>query len=245
MTLILELSFDEASGQVLDSSGNGRHITLSGNTTRSAAGAGYTYGGTMPNSKGLIQTAAETFTVFSGAMTAFNTAQRTVMFWAKQPGANPSHVMEYHNSSGDTGVFTWLLLNGTFRFRAKDSSNNVYERNLVSAVTTFHHYCATHNGTVLKVYVDGVQVGADVPMAVPVWTATSLRLFDQAGSAVNIDDVRIFDTVLTSTEINTWMNTPVGAAQTKTYFSNGQQASGIYEMTSGGVLVQRNSIIGV
>lgn len=244
MSLVLELGMDEASGALLDTSGNGRNISLTGNNTRTAAGSGYTYGGTMPNSKGLTQTAADAFVAFNGAMTPFNTTGRTVMLWAKQPGANPSWVMEYYNASGDTGVFGWLLLSGTFRFRAKDSSNNVYERNLTSASTVFHHYAATHDGTNLKVYVDGVQVGANVSMPVAVWNADALRIYDQAGSTPVLDDIRIFNTALTSTEINTWMTTPVGAAAaTKTYFSNGSQASGIYEMTSGGVLVQRNSII--
>jgi hypothetical protein len=244
MSLVLELGMDEASGALLDTSGNGRNVTLTGNNTRTAAGSGYTYGGTLPNSKGLIQTAADSFTAFNGAMTPFNTTNRTVMFWAKQPGANPSWVLEYYNAANDTGVFGWLLLSGSFRFRAKDSSNNVYERSLTSAPTVFHHYCATHDGTNLKVYVDGVQVGANVSMPVAVWNADAIRIFDQAGSTPVLDDIRVFNTVLTSTEINTWMTTPVGAAAaTKVYFHTGVQASGVYEMTAGGILVQRNSFI--
>lgn len=234
---------DEASGALLDSSGNGRNVTLTGNNTRTAVGGGYTYGGTMPNSKGLMQTAADTLTAFNGAMTPFNTTSRTVMFWAKQPGANPSHIVEYYNSANDTGVFTWLLLSSVFRFRAKDSSNNVYERNLTSAPTVFHHYCATHDGTNIKVYVDATQVGANVSMPVAVWNADAIRIFDQAGSTPVVDDLRIFNTALTQAEISTWMSTPVGAAATKVYFHTGAQASGVYEMTSGGILVQRNSFI--
>lgn len=247
MSLVLELGMDEASGDLLDTSGNGHNITLTTGTTRSAAGSGYTYGGTLPNSKGLIQTSSAIQLAFNGAMTPFNTTSRTVMFWGKIPGANPSWVLEYYrNPSDDTGVFGWLLLSGTFRFRAKDAVGGLYERNLTSAPTVFHHYAATHDGTNLKVYVDGVQVGANVSMPVAVWGADAIRVFDQfSTSGGGIDDVRIFNTALTSTEINTWMTTPVGAAAaaTKVYFSNGSQASGIYEMTTGGVLVQRNSII--
>jgi hypothetical protein len=241
---ILELGMDEASGALLDTSGNGRDVTLTGNNTRTAAGSGYTYGGTTPNSKGLVQTAADTFVAFNGAMTPFNTTSRTVMFWAKQPGINPSWVMEYYDAANDTGVFGWLLLSSVFRFRAKDTSFTVYERNLTSAPTVFHHYCATHDGTNLKVYVDGAKVGADVSMPAAVRNADALRIYDAAGSTPVLDDVRIFNTALTSSEINTWMTTPVGtpAAGTKVYFSNGSQSSGIYEQTAGG-LVQRNSII--
>lgn len=244
MSLILELGMDEASGALLDTSGNGRNVTLTGNNVRTAAGSGYTYGGTTPNSKGLVQTAADVFSVFSGAMTAFNTTSRTVMFWAKQPGANPSWVMEYHRAGvDDTGVFGWLLLSGSFRFRAKDSSNTAYERVLTSAPTVFHHYAATHDGTNLKVYVDGVQVGANVSMPTAVWGADDLRIYDAAGSTPVLDDIRVFNTALTSTEVNTWMTTPVGASTaTKVYFSNGSQASGIYEKTAGGLL-QRSTII--
>lgn len=245
MSLVLELGMDEASGALLDSSGNGRNISLTGTNTRTAAGSGYTYGGTMPNSRGLIQTSAEIFTAFAGAMTPFNTPARTVMFWGKLPGVNPSWAMEYYkNPADDTGVFGWLMLNGTFRFRAKDSSNNVYERNLTANSGVFHHYCTTHDGTNLKVYVDGVQVGTNVSMPVAVWNADSMRLYDSAGSTAELDDIRIFNTALTSTEINTWMTTPVGAtSKPNIYFANGAQASGIYEMTAGGVLVQRNNLI--
>jgi len=242
MSLVLELGMDEASGDLLDTSGNGRNVTLTTGTTRSAAGSGYTYGGTLPNSKCILQTSSAIQLAFNGAMTPFNTTSRTVMFWGKIPGANPSWAMEYYNAGSDTGVFGWLLLSGTFRFRAKDSSNNVYERNLTSAPTVWHHYATTHDGTNLKVYVDGVQVGANVSMPVAVWNADAIRIFDQFGTAGGgIDDVRVFNTALTSTEVNTWMTTPVGAASTptKVYFSNGSQASAIYEMTAGG-LVQRN-----
>jgi hypothetical protein len=192
----------------------------------------------------LVQTAADVFTAFNGAMTPFNTAGRTVMFWAKQPGANPSWVLEYYNAGSDTGVFGWLLLSSVFRFRAKDINFTIYERNLTSAPTVFHHYAATHDGTNLKVYVDGAQVGADVSMPFAVRDADAIRIYDQAGSTPVLDDLRIFNTALTSTEINTWMTTPVGAAsKPNIYFSNGAQASAIYEMTAGNVLVQRNNLI--
>ena len=58
MTLLLAWSFDEASGAVIDQSGNGRGFSLTGNTIRTASGGGYTYGGTLPASLGLTQSAA-------------------------------------------------------------------------------------------------------------------------------------------------------------------------------------------
>jgi hypothetical protein len=213
----VEWSFDEVSGNVVNtgSLGTGYNFTLTGNNARTSAGGGYTFGGAAPNSKGLVQSAADAQTALNGNMAALNTTSRTVMFWGKQPGANPSWVMEYYRNPGDdTGVFGWLLLSGTFRFRAKDSSNNVYERNLTSDVSNFHHYAATHNGTRLRAYVDGVQVGADVSMPVAVWNADAIRLIDQAGSSVNIDHVRIFDVELTATEINTWMGIPTPTSTT-------------------------------
>jgi hypothetical protein len=206
MSLLLAWNFEEASGNVLDRSGNGHDFALSAGTVRTAAGSGYTYGGTVSSSKGLTQSSAA---IQLAPITGLNTTSRTVEFWGKQPGANPSWTMEYYRSTEDTGVFGWLMLNGTFRFRAKNSSNAVFEVNLTADAANWHHYAATHDGTSLKAYVDGTQVGSTVSMAFAVSTATDIRVFDNASTAAVIDDVRVYDTVLDAAAITADMNTPV------------------------------------
>ena len=204
MAMLLEWSFDEASGDVLDSSGNGRSFTIT-NSARTAAGSGYTMGGAAPNSKGLSATGTN---IQPGcAITGLNTTSRTIMAWVKTSASDPSWFLEYHRAgTDDTGVWGFLNLSGTFRFRAKNSAGTTFERTLTLDGANFHHLAATHDGTTLKVYRDGVQVGADISMAFAVWGADDFRVFDGSQSAI-LDHVRVFDTALTSAEINTWMNT--------------------------------------
>lgn len=210
MTLLLAWNFEEASGAVVDYSGNGRGFSLSAGTVRTAAGSGYTYGGTLSSSVGLTQSSA---VIQAGpATTGLNTASRTMMCWAKAPGATPSWFMEFHNAAGDTGAWGWLMLSGVFRFRAKNAAGTVFEVNLTADAANWHHYAATHDGTNLKVYRDGTQVGTDVALSGALLTGDDMRVFDNAGSANVIDDVRIYDTALTAAAITSDMNTPVAAA---------------------------------
>jgi hypothetical protein len=202
MALVAAYNFDEASGAlVLDRSGSGRDFSLTGSSVRTTGHTG----------SGLQQTVAE---IQQGpVITGLNTVNRTVEFWAKAPGVDPSWIMEYHRGGADnTGVFGWLNLSGIFRLRAKNPSDVSFEITLTGDAANFHHYAATHDGTTLRAYVDGVQVGAGLSMAFPVWTADDLRFLDGAGSAAVLDDVRIYDNVLSAGQIVTDMNTPVGAA---------------------------------
>lgn len=202
MALLLAWNFDEASGAVQDLSGNSRGFTLSGNTVRTSSGAGHT-------DKGLTQTANDT--QVGPAITGLNTTSRTMMAWVKLGGSFTGWALEFHRTTEDTGVWGFLYLSGTFRFRAKNSSNTVFERTITPDAGNWHHLAATHDGTTLKVYRDGVQVGADISMAFPVWAGTTFRVLDQSGTLATIDDVRIYDEVLDAAAITTLMNTPVSS----------------------------------
>lgn len=209
MTLLLAWSFDEASGNVIDLSGNGRGFALSAGTVRTAAGGGYTYGGTLPNSQGLTQTSA---VIQAGpAITGLNTTSRTMEAWFKLAAAGTYWGLEYHQAANDTGVWGFLYLSSVFRFRAKDASNNLYEVTLTPDLGVWHHLAATHDGTTLKVYRDGVLVGSGVSMAVPVWAADDVRVIDLGSTNLTMKDVRVYDTVLSAAQITTDMNTPLTA----------------------------------
>lgn len=202
MGLVAAYSVDEASGAlVLDRSGNGRDFTLTGTSTRVA---GHT-------NTGLTQSSAEV--QFGPAITGLNTTSRTLECWARAPGVDPSWFLEYHRGGvDDTGVFGFLFLGGTFRLRAKNSSGTAFDIALTGDTVNMHHYAATHDGTTLKAYVDGTLVGSGLSMAFPVWTADDLRIFDGCGSVVVLDDIRIYDNVLSAAQIVTDMNTPVGSS---------------------------------
>lgn len=207
MTLLLAWSFDEASGAVIDQSGNGRGFSLSAGTVRTSAGGGYTYGGTLPASKGLTQTSA---VIQAGpAITGLNSTSRTMEAWIKLSAAGTYWGMEYHQAANDTGVWGWLYLSSVFRFRAKNSANALFEVTLTPDHGNWHHLAATHDGTTLKCYRDGVLVGSGLSMAFPVWTADDIRVIDQGSTNLTLKDVRVYDTVLSAAQITTDMNTPL------------------------------------
>lgn len=204
MTLLAAWNFDEASGDVVDYSGNSRGFAVSGSTVRTASGSGHT-------AKGLTQTSAAVTT--GPSLTGLQTTSRTIEAWVKITASVTAWALEFYNTANDTGGWGWLYLSGSFRFRAKDTSFTVYEQTLTVDTGNWHHLAATHNGTTLKVYRDGVQVGVDISMPVAVLSCDVFRVLDQVGTAIVIDDVRLYDTVLDAAAITTDMNTPV-AVQT-------------------------------
>jgi hypothetical protein len=203
MAKLLEWSFDEASGVAVDHSGNGRDLTISGNTARTLDTEGHTL-------KGLTQSAA---TITTGpSLTGLQTTARTVMFWIRITTSITGWVMEFHRSAEDTGVWGLLYLSGTLRFRAKNSSNTVFDSpSIAPDFGNWHHLAATHDGANLRVYRDGV-LASTTAMAFAVWDAQNFRVLDQTGSAIRIDDPRYFDSALSQSEIATWMATPAGAS---------------------------------
>jgi hypothetical protein len=80
-------------------------------------------------------------------------------------------------------------------------------------LNTWSHVAATYDGTTLRLYVNGVQVGSRAQTGTLRTTTGPLRLGgnDLWGEYFHgiMDDVRIYNRALTQTEIQTDMNTPV------------------------------------
>lgn len=200
MTLLAAFNFDEVSGNVLDVTGNGHDFAISGNTVRTASG--HTNGG-------LTQTA--TATAPGPSPSAFNTTSRTWMTWIKFAAAVNGWILEFHVTSADTGAWGLLDISGTLRFRAKNSSNTVFESTAIDrSLGNWQHIAATHDGANLKVYINGV-LHSTTAMASAVWAADVLNVLDQTGTNVILDDVRFYDQALDAAAITTLMGTPVAA----------------------------------
>lgn len=203
MTLLLAWNFDEASGAVVDQSGNGRGFAVTGNTQRTTSGNGHT-------DKGLTQNSAD-ITV-GPSITGLQTTNRTWMAWVKWATSVTGWIVEFYDSGQDTGRWGVLDLSGTIRFRAKNASNTVFESTAIARnVGTWQHIAATHDGANLKTYVNGSLLSTTT-MASAVGTADTVRVLDQTGSNVVIDDVRLYDEVLDAATITSLMNTPVSGS---------------------------------
>lgn len=236
MTALFAWSFDEASGAVLDATGNGRGFTPAGNTFRSTGTDAHT-------NKGLSQSVTEIQT--GPALTGLQTSNRTIMCWVKNIASITGHVLEQYVTSLDSSAWSILFLSGNYNIQARSSSTLARASFARPTDNAWHHVAGTYDGTNVKLYIDAV-LKATTALTGPLRTdANTFRVFDQSTSSTWIDDAKAFDTAMTATEIATEMNTPVGgaAAHTNVFFSNGSEASGVYEMTTGGILVQRNSFI--
>jgi hypothetical protein len=215
MTLVAAWNYGGSGATIPDLSGNGRSFDLTGTSTRTAAGGGYTYGGTLPGNRGLTQGSAE---IQGGPpITGLNTSARTVATWVKTAPGDPSWFLEYHRNAEDTGVFGNLFLSGSLRARMKNPSNTAFERGLANTVD--YRYVAlvfdpaVAGGTFRAYQSDALdvlsQVGADLTGIGSVWDADVLRIFTNAGPGVTLSETRIFDTALSGAELSDMMTTPV------------------------------------
>lgn len=208
-------NYGEASGAVVDQTGNGRGFALTGTTARTAAGGGYTYGGAQPNTKGLTQASNE---VQAGPSPAFlNVAAWSIATWAKAAPADPSWFLELFNNTlgGGTGVAGWLMLSSSLRGRIKNSSNTAFEQTVTPDGTNYHYFAITHDGTNLKVYRDTAGTLAligTVAAAFTRATADVFRVFDNSGSGCILSETRMWTTALTLAELQEASSTPVVAA---------------------------------
>lgn len=204
-------NYAETSGAVVDRSGNGRGFTPTGTTTRTAAGNGYTYGGTVPGAKGLTQSSNEI--QLGPSLTGLDVTPWSMGTWAKAGAADPSWFLEFFRALTDnTGVRGWLTLSGTMRGRLKNSSGTAFEQAVTPDGTNYHYFAMTHDGTNLKVYRDTggtLALIGTVPAAFTPWAATEFRIFDNSGSGCVLSDTRIWASALTLAELQEASSTPV------------------------------------
>ena len=187
-------NFNEASGNVIDYVGTST-FALSGNTVRTADGGGKTG---IVGDRGLTQTAEASQTVPLPGQAA----QRTIACWAKQTAAiTAGWTLEYKNNDLNTGVFGFLWLSGTLRFRAKNPANTPTEISVSPLVdSTWHHLCGSYDGTNLRFFIDGVLDTRTLAFAGPIWVPTnaSFLMFDTTGSPLTIDNAQVLDSAITT-----------------------------------------------
>jgi subtilisin family serine protease len=201
--LVAAYGFNQTSGtQVVDASGQGNTGTLS-NGTWSAAGkngaaVSFTTNGfvTIPDAPSLDLTSG--MTIEAWVRPTSNTGWRTVVLKEDVGGlayalysSNGSRPAAYVHTNADVG------LNGTAAL----------------ALNTWTHLAMTYDGTMLRMFVNGVQVGS---MALTGGIAATSGVLRIGGNSVwseyyrgLIDDVRIYNRALSVTEIQTDMNTAI------------------------------------
>lgn len=202
MTLLAAYNFDEASGSVIDVTGNGHDFALSGNTVRTVSGH---------TSQGLTQNSSS---IDVGPSPFGLTPNRTIMMWIKSAASvTDGRVFETVASSDGNSIWEFpLLRDSSWHLQAWNAST--FGRATLTRPTdgNWHHIAGTYDGTNLRAYKDGV-LSATTAFSGPLradGSGTTLNIFHTAPSHI-IDDLRVYDEALDATAITALMSQPVTA----------------------------------
>lgn len=237
MTLLLAWHFDEASGAtVLDRSGLGRDLTISGIGVRTASGNGHTDRGLTATGGGQL---------VGPSLSGLQTANRTIMGWVKNTSAVLGHVIElYVPPTVDSSAWSILFLSGQVHIQARSASTLARASATWTPSATWHHIAGTYDGTNVRLYIDGV-LAATTALTGPLRTdATDFRVLDNSDSSTTIDDVRLYDVALSQAQIAADAATPVADSAVNSGSLAGSFSSTTASFTGAAVPSDPGALIG-
>ena len=206
--LVAAFSFNEGTGTtVADSSGNGNNGTITNGTwtTSGRFANALVFNGsnalvTIPDASSLHLTAAMTLEAWVNP-SAVNSTWRDVIY-----KGNDNYYLEGTSTSNSAPA-----IGGTFG----GANANVYGTAGL-AVNTWAHLAATYDGSTLRLYVNGTQVSSTARTGSIATSTNPLQIGGDSiyGQYFNglIDEVRIYNVALTQAQIQSDMNTPIGAS---------------------------------
>jgi len=198
-TLELACNFDETGNTVLDSSGLNRSWSIAGTGLTRAIDS---------NTRKVLQNTGSTA---ANPPNVGQTDNRTIMCYLKGDLSTAGWPVQWYNSSDDTGVWGILILSGQVHIQGRNAGGIARASFAVPSdwATAWHHIAGTYDGTNIKLYIDGV-LKATTPITAPLRTDGVLKLFGYSENNY-IDDLRIFNDVLTDAQVAMYKNIPVGA----------------------------------
>lgn len=190
-------NFDEASGDVLDVTGNGHDWALNNNAIRSS-------GRLSKNGVGMPVVASPSF---------IGTSAWTVMF-NRQGLGDAVWWFRFYNTADDTGSGI-LFTSPNLKVRVRKSSSSIESTPVAAPVDgADHHYAATYNGSVGRLYIDGVLVGTTGTATAPLDAVNRIDMAEFTLTNAFVDNLRLYDVALTQSEIDALKNVPVEADTT-------------------------------
>jgi hypothetical protein len=206
--LVAAYAFNENTGTAAaDATGNGRTGTISGATWTTAGknGAALSFNGTsarvdIADHNSLDLTTGMTLEAWVYP-TALGTSWRSIIL--KENGSALAYGLYANENVARPSAYVHI---GSAEPSAAGTS--------ALAVNTWSHLAATYDGSTIRIYVNGVQVGSRTQTGSIAVSTGALRI---GGNTVwgewfagRIDDVRIYNRALSAAEIQTDMATPVG-----------------------------------
>jgi len=205
--LVAAYGFAEGAGTtVVDSSGNNNTGIINGATWTTAGqfGSALVFNGT--NATVTIPNAASLGLTTHMTLEAWIYPTAALAGWRAVIAKNTDRY--YLMASSDGGNLP--VAGGTW---TAGGNQNLYGPSVLP-VNTWTHLAATYDGTLVRLYVNGVQVASQAQTSSLTTSTGTLQIGGDAYSGENfagrIDEVRIYDRALTATEIQTDMVTPVG-----------------------------------
>ena len=189
--------FDDGAGSsALDSSGNNRTATL--------VGAGWTTGGRFGGAVSLNGQASEVDPPSLG--TFYKTAFTYEAWVRKQSSKTDVGLLGSWVGGQSGGPMIWVdHINGRYRLTLGTTFGNYLDSGRVPAVGQWQHVAATYDGTVARIYIDGVEtasssftgnVGDSNTWRIGAYGAPAGGFFDGL-----VDNVRVYDRALPASEI--------------------------------------------
>jgi hypothetical protein len=207
--LVAAYSFNEGTGTSLtDRTGRGHTGTISGAawTTQGRFGSALSFDGvndrvTVADANDLDFTTALTLEAWVYPTTLGSTAWRTVLLKERSGG-------EVYNLYAHAESAT-----AAYVVRAAQSGTPLDARGPQLALNTWSHLAVTYDGTTLRLYINGTQVGTRAAASPLLTSSGVLRL---GGNSIwgeyfkgRLDEIRIYNRALTPSEIQSDMNTAI------------------------------------
>jgi CSLREA domain-containing protein len=202
---------DEDSGTTaIDSSGYGQHGTLNGSPAW-AADAPSKINFYNPHSLQLNRGTAD-YVDISDTPTIDALQELSLSTWVNLdsvPGGSGYTYMRFIQLRGEKAVLRYVDLDGTgklqFYIRVDGSTKGV-SVNHAWQTGTWYHVAGTYDGSHIRLYLDGAEVGTPLAVSGTVDTGSGVRL-SHSGSSEGLDglldDVRVYNRALSGTEIST------------------------------------------
>jgi hypothetical protein len=128
----------------------------------------------------------------------------TIEYWA-QPNPNGTFqwVVSKDFGNGDLDYLTGLNVNNQWRFIAQNLDIDITAGPVVTAGRWYHIAC-TFDGTIARLYINGIEVGIDNTLGTPVINTAPVLIGQRSGGQNfngSIDELRIWNVARTATEI--------------------------------------------